>query len=175
MFAPFPCTGTVLTPLLQSGLIRPGQPEHKFRQGQHASKIALPTCYIAAINIESVCEARSRRYAPFNGILLADTLAVSKGKDELALVMPDTSGRRRRQDPDIHVIMGNPRYAGLQPVTCPHLDDGIGETFADRATATNKNALYGSYVRAIAAGFPPPQAGTAAERQDRSRDQPACG
>ena len=75
---------------------------------------------------------------------------MSEGQDELALVMPDNSERRRRQQElDIRVIMGNPPYAVSQHINYPHLDGRIGETYAARSSATNKNALYDSYIRAI--------------------------
>ena len=147
---PFTGTGTFITRLLQSGLIRPEELEHKFRHELHANEIVLLAYYIAAINIESVHEGLSGSYAPFNGILLTDTFAMSEGKDELALVMPDNSERRRRQQElDIRVIMGNPPYAVSHHIDYPHVDGRIAETFAERSTATNKNALYDSYIRAI--------------------------
>ncbi|MDZ4088034.1 MAG: type ISP restriction/modification enzyme [Tabrizicola sp.] len=147
---PFTGTGTFITRLLQSGLIAPEELEHKFRHELHANEIVLLAYYIAAINIESVYEGLSGAYAPFNGILLTDTFAMSEGQDELALVMPDNSERRRRQQElDIRVIMGNPPYAVSQHIDYPHLDGRIGETYAARSTATNKNALYDSYIRAI--------------------------
>lgn len=147
---PFTGTGTFITRLLQSGLIAPEELEHKFRYELHANEIVLLAYYIAAINIESVYEGLSGAYAPFNGILLTDTFAMSEGQDELALVMPDNSERRRRQqDLDIRVIMGNPPYAVSQFIDYPHLDGRIAETYAARSTATNKNALYDSYIRAI--------------------------
>ena len=147
---PFTGTGTFITRLLQSGLIQPEELEHKFRYELHANEIVLLAYYIAAINIESIYEGLSDSYAPFNGILLTDTFAMGEGKDELALVMPDNSERRRRQQElDIRVIMGNPPYAVSHHVNYRRLDGRIGETFAGRSTATNKNALYDSYIRAI--------------------------
>lgn len=147
---PFTGTGTFITRLLQSGLIAPEELEHKFRYELHANEIVLLAYYIAAINIESVYEGLTGAYAPFNGILLTDTFAMSEGQDELALVMPDNSERRRRQQElDIRVIMGNPPYAVAQHIDYPHLDGRIAETYAARSTATNKNALYDSYIRAI--------------------------
>lgn len=147
---PFTGTGTFITRLLQSGLIAPDQLEHKFRYELHANEIVLLAYYIAAINIESVYEGLTGRYAPFNGILLTDTFAMTERKDELALVMPDNSERRRRQQElDIRVIMGNPPYAVSQHINYPHLDGRIGATYAARSSATNKNALYDSYIRAI--------------------------
>jgi len=148
---PFTGTGTFITRLLQSGLIAPEELEHKFRYELHANEIVLLAYYIAAINIESVYHGMAGGdYVPFEGILLTDTFAMGEGKDELALVMPDNSERRKRQqDLDIRVIMGNPPYAVSQNVSYPTLDSRIGETFAARSTATNKNALYDSYIRAI--------------------------
>lgn len=148
---PFTGTGTFITRLLQSGLIAPEELEHKFRYELHANEIVLLAYYIAAINIESVYHGLSGgTYTPFNGILLTDTFAMSEGQDELALVMPDNSERRRRQqDLDIRVIMGNPPYAVSQHIDYPHLDGRIAETYAARSSATNKNALYDSYIRAI--------------------------
>lgn len=148
---PFTGTGTFITRLLQSGLIERDQLEHKFRYELHANEIVLLAYYIAAINIESVYSSlQGGEYAPFNGILLTDTFAMGEGKDELALVLPDNSERRRRQQElDIRVIMGNPPYAVAQHIDYPHLDGRIAETYAARSTATNKNALYDSYIRAI--------------------------
>ncbi len=148
---PFTGTGTFITRLLQSGLIHPDELEHKFRHELHANEIVLLAYYIAAINIESVYHGlNGGSYVPFNGILLTDTFAMSEGHDELALVMPDNSERRRKQqDLDIRVIMGNPPYAVSQHINYPHLDDRIGSTYAARSSATNKNALYDSYIREI--------------------------
>lgn len=147
---PFTGTGTFITRLLQSGLIAPEELEHKFRYELHANEIVLLAYYIAAINIESVYEGLSGAYAPFNGILLTDTFAMSEGQDELALVMPDNSERRRRQQElDIRVIMGNPPYAVSHHIDYPHLDERIAETYAARSSATLKSKLYDSYIRAI--------------------------
>lgn len=148
---PFTGTGTFITRLLQSGLIAPEELEHKFRHELHANEIVLLAYYIAAINIESVYHGLSGgEYVPFEGICLTDTFAMGEHADELALVMPDNSDRRKRQQAlDIRVIVGNPPYAVSHHIDYRHLDDRIGDTFAARSTATNKNALYDSYIRAI--------------------------
>ena len=95
---------------------------------------------------------------PFEGICLTDTFQMYEGKDELALYMPDNSERRTRQkELDIRVIVGNPPYSSGQNsandnnanVGYPGLDGRIRDTYAARSTATNKNALYDSYIRAI--------------------------
>ncbi|MCB1399318.1 MAG: DEAD/DEAH box helicase [Rhodobacteraceae bacterium] len=157
---PFTGTGTFITRLLQSGLIAPEELEHKYRHEIHANEIVLLAYYIAAINIEAVYqgEAKKNDYVPFEGICLTDTFQMYEGKDELALYMPDNSERRTRQkELDIRVIVGNPPYSSGQNsandnnanVGYPGLDARIGKTYAARSTATLKNSLYDSYIRAI--------------------------
>lgn len=157
---PFTGTGTFITRLLQSGLIAPEELEHKYRHEIHANEIVLLAYYIAAINIEAVYqgEAKKNDYVPFEGICLTDTFQMYEGKDELALYMPDNSERRTRQkELDIRVIVGNPPYSSGQNsandnnanVGYPGLDGRLRDTYAARSTATNKNALYDSYIRAI--------------------------
>ncbi|WP_334193894.1 DEAD/DEAH box helicase [Pararhodobacter sp.] len=157
---PFTGTGTFITRLLQSGLIAPEELEHKYRHEIHANEIVLLAYYIAAINIEAVYQgiAKSNEYAPFEGICLTDTFQMYEGDDELALYMPDNSERRTRQkELDIRVIVGNPPYSSGQNsandnnanVGYPGLDGRLRNTYAARSTATNKNALYDSYIRAI--------------------------
>ncbi|MDD9733802.1 DEAD/DEAH box helicase family protein, partial [Mameliella sp. AT18] len=157
---PFTGTGTFITRLLQSGLIAPEELEHKYRHEIHANEIVLLAYYIAAINIEAVYqgEAKKNEYVPFEGICLTDTFQMYEGKDELALYMPDNSERRTRQkELDIRVIVGNPPYSKGQEsandnnanVSYDELDRSIRDSYAAKSTATNKNALYNSYIRAI--------------------------
>ena len=149
---PFTGTGTFVTRLLQSGLIKPEEMEHKFRHEIHANEIVLLAYYIAAINIEAVYHAvqGDEDYVPFEGICLTDTFQMYEKGDLVAQIMPDNSERRKRQRAlDIQVIIGNPPYAVSHHINYPHLDGRIGETYAARSTATNKNALYDSYIRAI--------------------------
>lgn len=51
---PFTGTGTFITRLLQSGLIKPEELPYKYRHEIHANEIVLLAYYIAAINIEAV-------------------------------------------------------------------------------------------------------------------------
>lgn len=73
-------------------------------------------------------------------------------------MLPENSDRRKRQKKlPIKVIIGNPPYsvgqgdanANNQNVVYPGLHARIAETYAKRSTATLKNALYDSYIRAI--------------------------
>lgn len=51
---PFTGTGTFITRLLQSGLIRPEDMERKYQNEIHCNEIVLLAYYIADVNIESV-------------------------------------------------------------------------------------------------------------------------
>lgn len=157
---PFTGTGTFITRLLQSGLIQPEELAHKYAHEIHANEIVLLAYYIAAINIEAVYHTMSGGdYKPFEGICLTDTFQLyEQERDLISDLMADNSNRRTRQKAlDIRVIMGNPPYSVGQGsandnaanLAYPKLDDRIRDTYAARTDATNKNALYDSYIRAI--------------------------
>ncbi len=164
---PFTGTGTFITRLLQSGLIPPEQMEYKYKNEIHANEIVLLAYYIAAINIESVYRDKAKEhtngavlpYAPFDGIVLTDTFQLyEQEKDMVADLMPDNSERRTNQKArDIRVIMGNPPYSVGQNsandnaanIGYLNLDGAIRDSYAKHSTATNKNMLYDSYIRAI--------------------------
>ncbi|MFC7290412.1 type ISP restriction/modification enzyme [Hirschia litorea] len=164
---PFTGTGTFITRLLQSGLIKPEELEHKYKHEIHANEIVLLAYYIAAINIEAVYHDQIKQnangedvpYSPFEGICLTDTFQLyEQEKDMIADLMPDNSERRTVQkERDIRVIMGNPPYSAGQRsanddaanIEYKNLDAAIRESYAAYSTATNKNALYDSYIRSI--------------------------
>ena len=156
---PFTGTGTFITRLLQSGLISPEELAHKYKHEIHANEIVLLAYYIAAINIEaSYHSLAGGKYVPFEGICLTDTFQMYEKDDLVSALTVDNSARRKRQKKlDIRVIMGNPPYSvgqesandNNQNVAYPHLDERIRRTYAERSVATNKNALYDSYIRAI--------------------------
>jgi len=170
---PFTGTGTFITRLLQSGLIAPDELEHKYKHEIHANEIVLLAYYIAAINIEAVYHDMAKQhaiangatgdqdapYTPFDGIVLTDTFQLyEQEKDMIADLLPDNSERRTAQKArDIRVIFGNPPYSAGQKsandnaanITYANLDESIRSTYAAHSTATNKNALYDSYIRAI--------------------------
>ena len=157
---PFVGTGTFISRLLQSGLIKPEQMAHKYRHEIHANEIVLLAYYIAAINIEAVYhEKMGGEYEPFPGICLTDTFQLYEQEcDLLSDTLEVNSNRRTRQkELDIRVIMGNPPYSAGQNsandnaanLDYQKLDARIAKTFAARSDATLKNALYDSYIRAI--------------------------
>lgn len=156
---PFTGTGTFITRLLQSGLIKPDELAYKYKHELHANELVLLAYYIAAINIEATYhELAGGDYLPFEGILLTDTFQMYEKDDLVDALLVDNSKRRKRQKAlDIRVIVGNPPYSAGQTsandnnanVDYPALDARIRETYAARSDATLKNALYDSYIRAI--------------------------
>lgn len=156
---PFTGTGTFISRLLQSGLIPPKKLTYKYKNEIHANELVLLAYYIAAINIEAVYHSEIiDEYTPFEGICLTDTFQMYEKEDLVDQVLVDNSARRKRQKSlPIQVIVGNPPYSAGQEsandnnanVKYPSLDDKIRQTYADRSVATNKNALYDSYIRAI--------------------------
>ncbi len=156
---PFTGTGTFITRLIQSGLIKPEELPYKYRHEIHANELVLLAYYIAAINIEAAYHGEViDEYAPFEGICLTDTFQMYEKDDLVDALLEDNSARRKRQkDLDIRVIVGNPPYsvgqgdanANNANVPYPSLDERIRTTYAARSDANNKNALYDSYIRSI--------------------------
>ncbi len=110
---PFTGTGTFITRLLQSGLIKPEELPHKYKHEIHANEIVLLAYYIAAINIEAVYHGIvGGKYEPFEGICLTDTFQLYEKGDLVSDLLADNSARRKRQkELDIRVIIGNPPYS----------------------------------------------------------------
>lgn len=157
---PFTGTGTFITRLLQSGLIKPEELEYKFKREIHANEIVLLAYYIAAINIESVYYSlMGGNYQPFEGICLTDTFQMYERDDLVGELLVDNSGRRKRQKKlDIRVIFGNPPYSVGQKsendnndnLSYPFLDGRIRETYVKKSSQSiGKKSIYDSYIRAI--------------------------
>ncbi|WOI90322.1 DEAD/DEAH box helicase [Rhodococcus qingshengii] len=161
---PFTGTGTFMTRLLQSGLINPEDLARKYANELHANEITLLAYYVAAVNIETtyhalVAQDSDDTYMPFEGIVLADTFQITENGDSLDSAMfPQNNDRIIRQNSTpINVVIGNPPYSVGQTsandlnanVGYPTLDGRIADTYAKRSTATNKNSLYDSYLRAF--------------------------
>ncbi len=161
---PFTGTGTFLARLLQTGLVTPHDLSRKYAHELHANEIMLLAYYVAAVNIESTYHALAGKsdaadYQPFPGIVLADTFQISETGDSMdAIMFPANNDRITRQlGTPISVIVGNPPYSVGQDsandnnanLKYPTLDGHIESTYAKLSTATNKNSLYDSYIRAF--------------------------
>ncbi len=156
---PFTGTGTFITRLIQSGLIKPEELPHKYKHEIHANELVLLAYYIAAINIEAAYHSEViDEYTPFEGICLTDTFQMYEKDDLVDALLEDNSARRKRQKAlDIRVIVGNPPYSVGQRsendnndnVEYPSLDARIRSTYSARSSATLAKGLYDSYIRAI--------------------------
>lgn len=162
---PFVGTGTFITRLLQLGLIRPEDLERKYTRELFANEIVLLSYYIAAINIETVYGEVAKEhglgseYVPFNGMVLTDTFQLSESSHHLNLPAFRANSERaeRELEQDIRVIVMNPPYSAGQNSAndnnqnekYPKLDERIENTYVARSTATLKNSIYDSYIRAI--------------------------
>ncbi|MFE9169461.1 DEAD/DEAH box helicase [Streptomyces kebangsaanensis] len=161
---PFVGTGTFPVRLLQSGLITQEDLLRKYSEELHANEIVLLAYYIAAVNIEAAymeLAGEEAEYQPFEGIVLADTFQLAEGRAaqlEGMDVLAGNSDRAKKQKAQpIMVVIGNPPYSvgqdshndDNQNLKYETLDTRIQETYAAKSTATNKNSLYDSYIRAI--------------------------
>lgn len=155
---PFTGTGTFIARLLQKdlALIRDADLYRKYAAELHANEIVLLSYYIAAVNIENVFHdraGRKERYAPFPGIVLADTFRMRQVKPGDLLddgAFAENSERILAQNnAPISVIVGNPPYSVAKGETYPTLDKRVEETYVANSAATNKNSLYDSYIKAF--------------------------
>ena len=160
---PFTGTGTFITRLLSSGLIKPEDLDRKYMKELHANEIVLLAYYIASVNIENTYHdlSKSKDYYSFNGICLTDTFQLSETADGEKLfseIFPQNSERvMEQQKQPIKVIIGNPPYSvgqksandNAQNQEYPTLDSRVAQTYAEHSNATNKNSLYDSYIKAF--------------------------
>lgn len=169
---PFTGTGTFITRLLQSGIIK--DIEYKYKNEIFANEIVLLAYYIASVNIENVYHdilQQTDSYTAFPGICLTDTFqlgeqmyAKKKGLDRQKEVegfetpFVENNKRVQRQlDSPITVIIGNPPYSAGQKSAndnaqnqhYPLLETQLEKTYVQGGTATNKNSLYDSYIKAF--------------------------
>ncbi|MBS2938870.1 DEAD/DEAH box helicase [Nocardioides sp. J2M5] len=160
-----------------SDLIEPHDLARKYAYELHANEMVLLAYYIAAVNIETIYADIRRElapvlgeeqddygdavptYEPFPGLVLTDTFQSYEDGDRDDLhIFPENNERIARQRAlPITVIVGNPPYSVGQDSAnddnanqaYPTIDAAIRDTYAARSTATNKNSLYDSYIRAI--------------------------
>ncbi|MBK4157463.1 DEAD/DEAH box helicase family protein [Corynebacterium macginleyi] len=167
---PFAGTSTFMVRLLQSGLIKPEDLARKYANELFATEIMLLAYYVSAVNIETTYnalreEATQRNdepapeYVPFMNIALADTFQVHEEGDipDLNIFRENNATIERQKNAPINVVIGNPPYSAGQKSAndlnanqkYPSLDQRIADTYAAKSTATNKNSLYDSYLRAF--------------------------
>ncbi|OFP30207.1 DEAD/DEAH box helicase [Corynebacterium sp. HMSC068G04] len=167
---PFAGTSTFTVRLLQSGLIKPEDLARKYANELFATEIMLLAYYVSAVNIETTYNALREEaalrngepapeYVPFTNIALADTFQIHEEGDipDLNIFRENNETIERQKKAPINVVIGNPPYSAGQKsandlnanLKYPSLDKRIAETYAAKSTATNKNSLYDSYLRAF--------------------------
>ncbi len=162
---PFTGTGTFITRLIQSGLIRKEDLPRKYRHELHANEIVLLAYYIAAVNIENAYHdqmGESNIYEPFEGIVLTDTFQLGETDASQGLpnadVFPQNSERVMRQKKaKLRVILGNPPYSvgqksindNAQNQKYDNLYSRISSTYTKESTAGLNKSLYDAYIKAF--------------------------
>ena len=161
---PFTGTGSFMSRLLQTNLIKDKDLLRKFSSELHANEILLLAYYIASVNIEESYHGRTGKndYESFPGIVLTDTFNLFEGNggnnslDEA--MFPENNARVKRQRAvPIRVIVGNPPWSVGQKsenddaknMDYPKLDFSIRENYAKQSKATAVVSLYDSYIRAF--------------------------
>ena len=158
---PFTGTGTFITRLLQSGLIKKEDMLRKYKNEIHCNEIVLLAYYIADVNIESVFHdiMKPEHYENYDGICLTDTFQLNEHGDNdiFSQLFPENSERLKKQkNAPVRVIIGNPPYSVGQKeasddaknLKYPNLDSRIEITYA-KGTESMKRSLYDSYIKAF--------------------------
>ena len=113
---PFVGTGTFITRLLQSGIIRPEDLRRKYEKEIHANEIVLLAYYVAGINIEAVYHdirgEENGDYEPYERIVFQDTFQSSEQENQLRGIFPFNHERiEYQQRLPLTVVLGNPPYS----------------------------------------------------------------
>jgi len=161
---PFVGTGTFITRLMQSGLIKKEDLRRKYKDEIHCNEIVLLAYYIADINIESVYHdimgSDQPDYLPYDGICLTDTFQLNEHGDNdiFSQLLPENSERviKQKKAP-VRVIIGNPPYSvgqksandNAQNLKYEHLDKRIEDSYVKYSSANSVKATYDSYIKAI--------------------------
>lgn len=159
---PFTGTGTFITRLLQSGLIKPEDMERKYLSEIHCNEIVLLAYYIADVNIEAVYHdlMKPDHYVNYDGICLTDTFQIAESAQpsfSQEFFRENSEGVLRQKRAPIRVIIGNPPYSVGQKsandnaanLAYPILDARIADTYAAKSSANLGKALYDSYIKAF--------------------------
>jgi predicted helicase len=159
---PFTGTGTFITRLLQSGLIKKEDMLRKYKNEIHCNEIVLLAYYIADVNIESVFHdiMKPEHYENYDGICLTDTFQLNEHGDNdiFSQLFPENSERLKKQkNAPVRVIIGNPPYSigqkdandNAQNLSYNHLDKRITDTYVKLSSAKLTRSLYDSYIRAF--------------------------
>lgn len=162
---PFTGTGTFITRLLQSGLIKKEDMERKYKNEIHCNEIVLLAYYIADVNIESVYHEimKPEKYENYDGICLTDTFQLNEHGDNdiFSQLFPENSERLKKQKKaPVRVIIGNPPYSigqkdandNAQNLSYKLLEERIYNTYRKKSSHTSARSavtLKDPYIEAF--------------------------
>ena len=159
---PFTGTGTFITRLLQSGLIKPEDMERKYLSEIHCNEIVLLAYYIADVNIEAVYHdlMKPDHYVNYDGICLTDTFQLAESKQATLsqeFFRENSEGVLRQKKAPIRVIIGNPPYSVGQKsandnagnLSYKVLDARIADTYVKLSDCKLNRSSYDSYLKAF--------------------------
>ncbi len=156
---PFSGSGTFITRLLQSRVVKSENYSYKFENDIYANEILLLAHYISQVNIEETFSSITSVDKTFNGGVLTDTFQLEEIKEikQNKFFPLNTKKIEEQKQKDFRVIIGNPPYSVGQKsendanknTVYPKIRSRIEETYAKESTTTNKNSLYDSYVQAF--------------------------
>lgn len=161
---PFVGTGTFITRLLQSGLIKKEDMLRKYKNEIHCNEIVLLAYYIADVNIEAVYHdlMHPDKYEMYDGICLTDTFQLNEHGDNdiFSKLFPENSERLQKQKKaPVRVIIGNPPYSvgqgsandNAKNLKYKNLDERIAQSYVYMTSDKGRTvqSLYDSYIKAF--------------------------
>ena len=162
---PFTGTGTFITRLLQSGLIKKEDMLRKYKNEIHCNEIVLLAYYIADVNIESVFHdiMKPEHYENYDGICLTDTFQLNEHGDNdiFSQLFPENSERLKKQkNAPVRIIIGNPPYSigqrdandNAANLSYPKLEKRIVDTYRIASVQTSARSavtLKDPYIEAF--------------------------
>ena len=152
---PFVGTGNFIVRIMRE--MRPTALEDKYTRELHCNEVMLLPYYIASMNIEHEFYETMGAYRPFEGICLVDTFELAEDRQLPLFALENTQRVESQKGTPMFVVIGNPPYNVGQinendnnkNRKYPAMDARVKETYAKDSTATNKNKLSDSYVKAI--------------------------
>lgn len=165
---PFTGTGTFISRLLQSRIIKNRDLERKYKYEIYANEIVLLAYYIATVNIENIYydlekenSLKDVEYKEFQGICLTDTFQLSEDDKEIQmfdLAFKENFERINKQKKaPLQIIIGNPPYTigqksendNAQNKEYPRLDNKMAKTYVANSNSKMNKALYDAYIKAF--------------------------
>ena len=159
---PFVGTGNFIVRIMQA--LDPISLERKYTADPpelQCNEVMLLPYYIASMNIEQEFYTATHRYLPYAGICLVDTFEMIEDQQLQLLTPANTARVEKQKESDMFVVIGNPPYNMGQVNENDNnknrkyktMDQRIADTYVKDSKATNKNALYDPYIKAIRWGL----------------------